>query len=231
MTPHLLAAALLLAPGAHAVPRRAWTAPAPATPADLAPQTAPVALPPPAAPPVTTAHQLPGSAFVETQPYPHDRSDEAARGAGPTPAPTVARTGGLYLHIDPDAEVRWRGHAGVRVRVINGGDDTTTLRAQDSRIDLIQQVQRDDAWRDLEHLPKSWCGNSFHAVSLHAGGAWVLDLPRYAGPIDADLRFVLRLDGREVASAPFRGGVTEGQLAGERGTHTASDVMDPTVGW
>jgi hypothetical protein len=180
---------------------------------------------------VIAAHQLPGSALVASGPHPDDRGGYGESDNGPTAAPRVAHTGGLYLHIDRDAAVRWRGHAGVRVRLVNGGAEIATLRAQDSRIDLVQQVRVDAAWRDLEHLPKSWCGNSFHTVSLPAGAAWVLDLPRYAGPIDADLRVVLRHDGLEVASAPFRGGVTAGQLAGERGADTPRDVMDPTVGW
>ena len=67
------------------------------------------------------------------------------------------------------------------------------MRGSDSRPSLVMQAKIEgEEWRDIEYLPKSWCGNSYHTLTLPTNKAWVFVAPKYHGEIDAKLRFVLR---------------------------------------
>ena len=81
---------------------------------------------------------------------------------------------------------------GMIVHVANTTSDTIRFNAQDSR--LYMKTQAKDAtgvWRDIEYLPNSWCGNSYHHVSLPEGHYWTFVAPVYQGTIPVKLRIEL----------------------------------------
>ena len=101
----------------------------------------------------------------------------------------VARTGELLAF-----EEKYRGFA---LYLVNATREKAGFVAQDSRLDVVMEaVDPDGRWRPLEWLPHSWCGNSYHGVSLSPGRAFRFAVPEYAGPLETRARF--RMDrGRD----------------------------------
>lgn len=55
---------------------------------------------------------------------------------------------------------------GYPVYLANTSGDTCWLNAEDSRLDLTTQAQgKDGKWKDIDYLPSSWCGNSYHQLA------------------------------------------------------------------
>lgn len=68
------------------------------------------------------------------------------------------------------------------------------LKASDSRLSIIREaLDEDGEWKPIEYLPKSWCGNSYHHVTLPSEHYWSFAAPVYAGPHRVQMRFVLDL--------------------------------------
>lgn len=116
---------------------------------------------------------------------------------------------------------------GFKVFVVNLTDTIVELRAQDSRLNLKRQVFYHNQWQDIEYLPTSWCGNSYHSVFINPGEYWDFTAPCLVGKIPAKFRFVLRLnDQTELFSNEFEGSFNRIQLTKEQG-HRPSNIMDP----
>lgn len=134
-----------------------------------------------------------------------------------------------YLQVLPDQTALYgKDHAGITVRLVNGGETPLTLTAQDSCIDLIQEAQDSSGkWRPIEYIPQSWCGNSYHKVTLKPRRYWQFIAPRYSGPRQTMLRFKLTLDDNHaIYSVPFPGSIDPRQFSNIR-KHKATNIMDP----
>jgi hypothetical protein len=79
------------------------------------------------------------------------------------------------------------------VYLANTSKDTCRFDAEDSRLYLSTEVRgRDGVWRDIDYLPNSWCGNSYHTIDLEPGAYWRFTMPAFDGAIPVSLR--LRLE-------------------------------------
>lgn len=179
--------------------------------APLAPQTGLVSLVPAAAPRVETRALRTESARAGSVPHEDDFG-----GFGPSDnrprAAAIARTGGLFLAIDPTAAPLRDGHAAVRVHLANGSDADIVLPALDSHVGIVQQARLDGHWVPIEAQATTSCGNSCHRLRLPAGSLWTFDLPRYDGDVAVELRFAMDGPSGEIVSASFIGGLTEAQV-------------------
>ena len=122
----------------------------------------------------------------------------------------------LYLLALPDQESVFSGrYTGGTLFLVNGTNKTSRFSATDSRIGIVQEAKdKDGCWKPIEHLPSSWCGNSYHSVFLEPKDCWVFSTPRYEGSIKTALRFTLPLSGGKVIhSNEFEGSVNPGQFA------------------
>lgn len=141
-------------------------------------------------------------------------------------APTAAD---LYLELVESPEVVFaQKYTGLRVRLVNGAKKTVALYACDSRLSLVQEAQdTDGTWKEIEYLPNSWCGNSYHHVYLPSQHYWEFIAPHYAGPQKTKLRFKLTIEQDRIIYSPaYEGGVHPGQFTDKAG-HQPANLMDP----
>lgn len=120
------------------------------------------------------------------------------------------------------------------LQVVNNTDKTMYFDAQDSR--LYMKIQAKDAagtWRDIEYLPSSWCGNSYHQVYLAPHSYWNFEIPIYEGTLKTKLRAVLQYktkakqkSDKVLYSHEFDGSVNPGQFWFKR-TYYPAGLMDP----
>jgi len=126
----------------------------------------------------------------------------------------------LILLLKPDEpQVFAENFAGFTLYIINQTSDTIFFEAQDSRLNMILQARdKKGEWRDIEYLPSSWCGNSYHQVYLPADYQWQFTVPEYSGSLKTNIRAVLAyklgLDTEEqlLYSNEIEGSVNPGQF-------------------
>ncbi len=124
-------------------------------------------------------------------------------------------------------------YEGRKVTVRNNGSDTLFFAARDSRLCMKTQAMRSDSFADIEYLPSSWCGNSYHTLFLAPGEQWHFVMPKYDGPEPTRLRLELAYgstaqeDGKKLAySHTFPGAVHRKQFSEKRDYHPRG-MMDP----
>lgn len=140
----------------------------------------------------------------------HAKSDNYPQ---PAPKDLLAKEG-IVLQADLEPRIYGDKYEGMTLYLVNATNKDAVFHAQDSRLSIIQQAQ--DAkgeWKDIEHLPSSWCGNSYHTVQLAPGECWAFSAPRYSGPVKTRLRFKM-LRGKETPlySNEFEGSIHETQF-------------------
>lgn len=147
----------------------------------------------------------------------------------PKPLKSPAASPDLYLEIvETPGVVFAEKYTGLHVRLVNGAKKTAVIPASDSRISLVQEAQdTDGTWREIEYLPSSGCGNSYHSVYLKPKHYWEFTAPRYSGPQKTKLRFKLTLaPDRILHSAAYEGGINPEQFTAKQG-HQPANIMDP----
>lgn len=81
---------------------------------------------------------------------------------------------------------------GVTVFVANTTDTTIRFEGQDNRLPIVvQALSPTGKWRDIEKLRESWCGNSYHIITLGAKKFWKFTTPEYEGDFKTKLRIKL----------------------------------------
>jgi hypothetical protein len=139
------------------------------------------------------------------------------------------------IFIDTMQTVKWSDRfAAFNVYVMNLAGDSLFFEAQDSR--LYMNVQARDLhgeWKDIEYLPSSWCGNSYHKMFLAPGRYWQFNTPVYSGEWRTELRIKLQYkhspdqEGSEVIySNVIKGGVNPGQFW-RKNEYYPNGLMDP----
>jgi hypothetical protein len=140
---------------------------------------------------------------------------------------------GLKVIVEESADTVFAGmYLGHRVSVLNFRKDTVVFNAQDSRLYMkVQAKDRDGKWKDIEYLPSSWCGNSYHQLYLAPGTKWQFATPQYEGGFSTDLRIQLIYKGKgktekTVYSNTYKGSVNPGQFWQKPG-YVPGGIMDP----
>jgi len=132
----------------------------------------------------------------------------------------------IFVNTDLTAEFE-KGISGFKVFLINKSDSIIELAAQDSRLYLKRQVFYKNEWKDIEYLPSSWCGNSYHSVYIKPNEYWDFTAPCLKGKVDAKFRFELNInDNLTIYSNEFEGSFNKRQLIKEQG-HKPIGIMDP----
>lgn len=135
---------------------------------------------------------------------------------------------GLEIFVNTDLMAEFeKGISGFKVFLINKSDSIIELAAQDSRLYLKRQVFYKNEWKDIEYLPSSWCGNSYHSVYIKPNEYWDFTAPCLKGKVDAKFRFELNInDNLTIYSNEFEGSFNKRQLIKEQG-HKPIGIMDP----
>jgi hypothetical protein len=93
----------------------------------------------------------------------------------------------------------------------------------DSRMSIIMQAKNEKGeWQNIEYLPSSWCGNSYHTITLPKNKAWVFSAPKYHGNYKTQLRFKFG----QIFSNVFEGSINKEQFSVKRRYHS-NNLMDP----
>lgn len=94
---------------------------------------------------------------------------------------------------------------GYKLYVSNATGNTVHFNAQDSRLYLKLQARNESGeWKDIEYLPSSWCGNSYHELQLEPNAYWSFTIPRYTGEMKTLVRAELRYkDGKDSHKEKF----------------------------
>ncbi len=145
-------------------------------------------------------------------------------------APALAA--GVQVLALTDQDRAWGKHDGFRVIVANNSADDLVFAAQDSRLDIVHEaIDGAGAWKPIEYLPHSWCGNSYHQLTLPAHTYWEFVAPRYDGDVDTKLRIAVTVGAsdhqRVVYSNEFLGRIDAAQLGGAKQGHRPANIMDP----
>ncbi|HEY5745431.1 MAG TPA: hypothetical protein VIU12_05095 [Chryseolinea sp.] len=105
----------------------------------------------------------------------------------------------------------------------------------------MQALNTEGEWLDIEYLPSSWCGNSYHILKLNPGMCWTFTVPRYEGDFKTRLRMEVRYinpkrnpekytrrakDELVLYSPEFEGSINPGQFW-RQNTYIPSGIMDP----
>jgi hypothetical protein len=125
-------------------------------------------------------------------------------------------------------------YCGFKLFISNATRDTINFNAQDSRLYLKLQAQNTKGnWTDIEYLPSSWCGNSYHIIKLEPKAYWSFVLPKYQGEfqtnIRAELKFIDKNNPKKeriIYSSTFSGSINPGQFWNKR-TYYPDGLMDP----
>ena len=133
----------------------------------------------------------------------------------------------LEIIVKPDLITEFeKGISGFKVFIINKSDSIKELPAQDSRLYLKRQVFYKNEWKDIEYLPSSWCGNSYHSVFIKPNEYWDFTAPCLKGKIDTKFRFELYVNEKlTLYSNEFNGSFNKKQLKKEQG-HKPIGIMD-----
>lgn len=123
---------------------------------------------------------------------------------------------------------------GYRLYITNTTGDTIHFNAQDSRLYMNLQAQdKQGEWKDIEYLPSSWCGNSYHTLALEPNAGWRFTIPDYHGEIQTKIRAKLRYidaqhpkEDKIVYSNTISGSINPGQFWNKR-TYYPGGIMDP----
>lgn len=141
----------------------------------------------------------------------------------------------LQLVIDPNQKTKWANqYDAVKLYVANTSKDTMFFEAQDSRLYLkIQAQNREGEWKDIEYLPSSWCGNSYHTLFLAPNEIWEFATPMYQGEFKTKIRAQLlyrKSNDQEnhdfIYSNEIEGYVNPGQFWNKK-EYFSGGLMDP----
>ncbi len=124
-------------------------------------------------------------------------------------------------------------YSGFALYVINATNDTLFFQAQDSRLNMKLQAQdKNGTWRDIEYLPSSWCGNSYHQLYLPSRFQWLFTVPEYTGTRKTKIRAALGYqasrgaDEQWIYSNEIDGRVNPGQFD-KMPNYKPNGIMDP----
>ena len=139
-----------------------------------------------------------------------------------------SKSNALEIVVKTDLTTEFeKGISGFKVFIINKSDSMKELPAQDSRLYLKRQAFFNNQWRDVEYLPSSWCGNSYHKVFIEPNEYWEFSAPCLKGKIATKFRFELFVnDTLTLYSNEFEGSFNARQLKKEQG-HKPVGIMDP----
>lgn len=146
---------------------------------------------------------------------------------------------GLLLFVTEKDSTKYDNeYNGLAVQLKNNSNRDFFFSAQDSRLYMKVQAKTEiGEWKDIEYLPSSWCGNSYHTLTLKPQQYWEFITPKYEGEFKTKLRIELKYMEKEpedrrggeektLYSNEYDGSVNPGQFWRKEAYHPMG-LMDP----
>ncbi len=135
---------------------------------------------------------------------------------------------GLYLN-ENELQKIYEKNIGHTLYLINTTSKNIDLSAQDSRIDIKTEVKsKVGLWTEITYLPSSWCGNSYHTITLGSDEYWEFVQPIFKGSFKTTLRYKLELEDSTIVSNEIVAFINPEQLDKDRKEgHKPNNIMDP----
>ena len=153
-------------------------------------------------------------------------SDNIAR-----PVDATFERKGIYLYINEKETVTLdSSYRGNVLYLVNTADSNLTLKASDSYIRIMTEALDDKGkWKPVMYFPSSWCGNSFHEVTLAENEYWAFTTPVFKGNFKTKLRYTLSVNGQKhIVSNEIVTYINKEQFDPKnKEGHNASGIMDP----
>ena len=176
--------------------------------------------------------QIRGSCYAFSNPVNAEPSNGEAH--SPNIAEKIDETfphQGLYLAINDQELLQIDSNfLGCNLYLVNTSDSNVILDAQDSRLDIIAEaLNENNEWIPITYLPSSWCGNSYHKITLDKNEYWSFAIPIFKGKIKTKLRYTLSVKkDQKIFSNEITAYLNKGQFDTQKKQgHTSSDIMDP----
>jgi len=111
--------------------------------------------------------------------------------------------------------------------LVNNSDESVCFPAQDSRLYIKMQAKTIfGTWSDIDYIPNSWCGNSYHEVCLDKGEYWEFPSLQFKGRHKTKFRYKLENGEDHVFSNEINGFVNNGQFINKQ-EYFPTSLMDP----
>jgi hypothetical protein len=83
-----------------------------------------------------------------------------------------------------------KNNHGFQLYLKNPTKDSLNFSAQDGSLYMAMEAQDEKGtWKTIEYITPSWCGNSYHQVTLAPSHQWTFVVPKYEGTFKTKLRF------------------------------------------
>ncbi|MFK7972986.1 MAG: WG repeat-containing protein [Bacteroidia bacterium] len=184
--------------------------------------------------PLNICFKMRGYFYASSKPHP---DDAGGFGGSDNGARKITRSlnlpeDKLALEVRPEEAVGLDNYRAATVYIANRTKSKIEFEASDSRLEmLVQALDQTGEWRDIEYLPSSWCGNSYHTLTLGPNQYWKFKTPLYEGAIKTKLRIKLsyQKDNQDSAilySNEYEASINPAQFWRQR-SYTPSGIMDP----
>jgi hypothetical protein len=138
---------------------------------------------------------------------------------------------GLYLEINEKELIKiGNNYLGCKLYLVNTSGAKVSFNAQDSRLDIIAEALNEkNEWVPVSYLPSSWCGNSYHTLTLDNNEYWSFAIPIFKGKVKTRLRYtLLEKDKPKISSNEIIAFLNKEQFdPGKKQGHEPSGIMDP----
>jgi hypothetical protein len=110
----------------------------------------------------------------------------------------------LYIS-DTEVDTLMQKYFGRGLYLYNTTKDTITLNSQDNRLYMVVQAKDETGkWKDIDYLPRSWCGNSYYTVQLPPNEYWKFIMPVFSGDFKTKLKIKLIPSNKEIVKWKFK---------------------------
>ncbi|MDJ1500031.1 WG repeat-containing protein [Xanthocytophaga agilis] len=132
-----------------------------------------------------------GYFYITKNPQPDERSEyEEIASSYTHPGDYFFTTNTFTMKVMPEAKAAFaKKYEGITLYIANTQSDPVFFELQDGRLSInLQALDEKGQWRDIEYLPKSRCGYSYHTIPLKGHNYWEFAIPQYEGEFKTLLR-------------------------------------------
>jgi hypothetical protein len=138
----------------------------------------------------------------------------------------------IYLYLNFNELTTYsKGYLGHKLYLVNNSNKPVNFSGQDSRLNIVAEaMDKSGNWRPISYLPSSWCGNSYHSITLGGNEYWEFKIPVFTGNYKTKLRYVLsgEKDIPSLVSNEIEVLINKNQFDTEtKEGHNPNGLMDP----